>query len=130
MSDDPSKIAALFKRLKKADLNVFPSTPRELSAPDSQSVYIIYDPQGRVCHVGCSYRGKRGLYQRLRNHMETKSSFTIAKAQWHGSKLRGKYKFRYLAVDDYRQRLFLENLAIGSLCPQHIGSHQKKPIVT
>ena len=38
-------------------------------------VYIIYSPNGRVTHVGRTVRGKRGLRQRLNNHLHGASSF-------------------------------------------------------
>ena len=126
MRGEPKRIASLFLKLTSAELKTFPIRPRDLDVPDLQGVYVIYDLKGTVCHVGCSYRGSRGLFQRLRNHMQTGSSFTNAKPKWHGTKLRGKYKFRYLPVEDIRERLLLESFSIGSLCPEHIGSHQSK----
>ena len=126
MEMEPAEVRKLFTQGKRAKLKTFPHFPKDLAAPDKRGVYIIYAPQDPVCHVGCSPRGKRGLYQRLRNHMDTQSSFTNSKLKWHGKKLRGRYKFRYLVVEHPRHRMLLECLAIGSLCPLHIGVHKSK----
>jgi hypothetical protein len=126
MSVEGQEIKRLFTRLKKAKRITFPLLPKHLDVPDEKGVYIIRNPRGTVCHVGCAPRGKRGLYQRLRNHMDTQSSFTIAKTKWHGKKLRGKYKFQFLVVTNSRNRMLLEALAVGTLCPLHIGLHQSK----
>jgi hypothetical protein len=83
-------------------------------------VYVIYDPKGRVAHVGRTVRGKRGLYQRLNNHLHGKSSFVIKALDGKGGVLRRGYKFR-IAVENSRLRAFLEAFAIGQLCPDHIG---------
>jgi hypothetical protein len=56
-------------------------------------------------------RGKRGLYQRLNNHLQGASSFVI-------KALDG---YRCIAVENNRLRAFLEAFAIGHLCPDHIG---------
>ena len=126
MKTKPQKIKSLLQELRSARLQTFPKKPSDLVAPKKQGVYVIYDPNDRVCHVGCTYRAQNGLYQRLRNHMQSQSSFSAARKIWNGKRLRGKYKFRCLPVASPRQRIFLEALAVGTLCPAHVGSHQKR----
>jgi hypothetical protein len=94
-----------------------------LHAPKRQGVYVIFSPKNRVLHVGSTPRAKNGIAQRLRDHLATRSSFTInyEPLKSDGSRLRGGYKFCYLIVRSQRQRALLEALAIGHLCPAHIG---------
>ena len=70
----------------------------ELDAPSGLGVYVIYDPRGKVAHVGRTPRAAGGIAQRLRNHMAGASSFTKGKLKGDGSKLRGKYKYRCIEV--------------------------------
>jgi hypothetical protein len=55
--------------------------------------------------------------------MATQSSFTLKykPLKKDGSCLREGYKFRCLVVQSQRQRALLEALAIGRLCPAHLG---------
>jgi excinuclease UvrABC nuclease subunit len=115
------KIDKLFVELKRAPLHKFPSPRGHLEAPSRQGVYVIYSPSGRVLHVGSTPRARKGIAQRLRNHMSTQSSFTIKYLGEDGSRLRRGYKFRCLIVRSERRRALLEAHAIGQLCPAHIG---------
>ncbi len=69
-------IRSLFKQLKNAPLRKFPILRGELDASNKKGVYIIYNPRGRILHVGSTPRAKGGIAQRLRNHMQGQSSFT------------------------------------------------------
>jgi hypothetical protein len=111
----------VFGELKKAPLTNFPPARKRMEAPDAQGVYIIYSPQGRVLHVGRTPRGKKGLRQRLNNHLHAGSSFTLRYLDGHGARLRNGYKFRCLAVESPRLRALLEAYATGMLCPAHLG---------
>ena len=73
-------------------------------------------PRERSLHVGTGC----DIAQRLRDHLFDRSAFTT-KYLGKGSILRTGHSFRYLVVSDARKRALLEALAIGKLCPKHIG---------
>ena len=54
----------------------FPEPRGRIEAPNQQGVYIIYSPSGRVMHVGRTPKGRRGIVQRLGDHLHARSSFT------------------------------------------------------
>jgi len=119
---DQRMVRALFAELKRSPLWRFPELRGELDAPSGLGVYVIYDPRGKVAHVGRTPRAAGGIAQRLRDHMAGDSSFTKRRLKGDGSKLRGKYKYRCLEVRAKRRRAWLEAYAIGMLCPTHIGT--------
>ena len=121
MSSELLAIKKLFGAFKRAPLTEFPPAKGRLDAPDLQGVYVIYSPRGKVLHVGRTLRGKKGLRQRLNNHLQAGSSFVIKHLDSKGSKLREGYKFRCLPVRDDRKRALLEFYALAHLCPEHIG---------
>lgn len=121
MTSEQKAVKSLFAKLIRSPLQTFPESRGKLNAPAGQGVYVIYDPRGRVAHVGSTPRARGGIAQRLRSHMAGASSFTRVKFNRDGSKLRGKYKFRCVKVSVKRHRAFLEAYAIGNLCPTHIG---------
>lgn len=109
-----------------ADLNAqpvlpFPKARAHLDASDSHGVYVIRDPNRRVVHVGRTYRGRAGLFQRLRNHLSAQSSFVLAYLKGDASRLRAGFTFQYLEVADDRERALLEHLATAWHCPMHLG---------
>jgi hypothetical protein len=114
-------ISLLFADLKRSPLKTFPIERQPVDAPNKRGVYIIYSPAKRVLHVGSTPWAKDGLAQRLRDHLAGRSSFTKKQFKNEGWRLRGKYKFRCLVVESHRYRAYLEFLAIGRLCPKHIG---------
>jgi hypothetical protein len=126
--DEPEIISSLFKELMASEASEFPSRGR-CNAPDRRGVYVIYGPQGHVLHVGRTPSAKRGLAQRLGNHMTRRgSSFWEHYLVPNGIKLReGGYTFRCLVVEDARRRALLEYYAIGQLCPAHIGLSDATP---
>jgi len=137
MSREQKKIKAKFIELMCSPLHCFPLARVRLNAPTQKGVYVIYSPRLKVLHVGGTPRGRRGIHQRLANHLHGQSSFTN-KSEYlkrHGSKLRErcKYlrehcKYRYLVIEeDHRLRALLESYAIGLLCPDHIGLGQVVP---
>lgn len=72
-------------------------------------------------HVGRSVRGREGLAQRLGNHLRGQSSFAKSYLKGNGRLLREGYTYQYLVVADNRARALLEHLAVGELCPEHLG---------
>ena len=116
---DVRRIKALYGKLHNIKREVFPKERRQpLNAPEEAGVYVIYDPKGKVDHVGES----TSIARRLRDHMGARSSYVIKSLNNDGSQLRSKrYKFRCLPVSTPRQRMLLQALAIGLLCPRHIG---------
>jgi hypothetical protein len=121
MKGEPKAVKTKLSRLAKSSIMRFPIAGKKLAAPDIQGVYLIYDPKGRVAHVGRTVRGKRGLYQRLNNHLHGRSSFVIKALNGKGAKLRNGFKFRFIAIEESRLRALLEAFAIGQLCPDHLG---------
>ena len=124
ISTERTLIQSLFLELTRAPRHSFPVDGYELEAGDGQGVYVIYGPEKEVLHVGCTYRGKRGLRQRLRNHLQAASSFVDKHFENDGSRLRQGCTYQFLVVDEIRTRILLEAYAVGNLCPVHVGSHQ------
>ena len=121
MTGEPDRVASLFESLLHAPVFRFPPLRVPLDAPERQGVYVILSPQRHVVHVGRTQRAKRGLFQRLRNHMLNASSFTEKYLAGDGHRLRNRYFYRYLAVPHARTRALLEAYAVGVLCPKHLG---------
>ena len=115
-------IEDLFAELKNLPLRTFPALwEAGLDAPDRQGVYVIYDPRGRVLHVGRTTSARGGIRQGLRDHMANASSFTTQYLKGDGGRLRGRYTYRALAVRNRRHRALLEAYATSHLCPAHLG---------
>jgi hypothetical protein len=114
-------VTALFDELIDAPHCRFPDARGSVTAPTDKGVYVIYDPKRRPLHVGSTPRASHGIAQRLRDHLAGKSSFVEKEFKGHGSALRATHFFSFLAVSDSRTRALLEALAIGRLCPKHIG---------
>jgi hypothetical protein len=121
MGREQSKIEALLHKLTAAELGRFPEARSKLEAPEDRGVYIIYDRRGNVLHVGSTPRAKGGIAQRLRGHLASRSSFVQIHFEGEGSRLSDGCTFRCIPVPVPRQRALLEALAIGRLCPAHIG---------
>lgn len=121
MTVEAKFIAEQFRKLCVSKRFPFPVRGTSLDAPDSQGIYVIYSLDGAVMHVGRTVRGKRGLRQRLSDHLLGKSSFARVQFNRVGALLRGLYTYAYIEVADARARCLLESYAIGSLCPGHLG---------
>jgi hypothetical protein len=123
MGIEPQRIETLFRKLRRAEIKRFPPSRKSIDAPDLKGVYITYDPDGKVLHVGSTPRARKGIRQRLCDHLASQSSFTQKwfKGRRKGARLREGYGFGYLPVAEPRHRALLEALAIGRLCPAHIG---------
>lgn len=114
-------IEALFAKLMRCPKHFFPTRRKELKSPRRKGVYLIADPAGRILHVGDTPRAKNGIYQRLRDHLAGRSSFTKKFAKPNGIDLRTGCTYQFIVVESGRQRRLLECYAIGRLCPQHVG---------
>ena len=121
MKGKPKAVKTKFGQLVRSSMTKFPKADHSLDVPDNHGVYVIYDPKGRVAHIGRTVRGKRGLYQRLNNHLHGASSFTVKALDGKGGTLRSGYKFRFIEIENNRLRALLEAYTIGQLCPDHLG---------
>ncbi|RUO24457.1 hypothetical protein CWE09_11405 [Aliidiomarina minuta] len=121
MTEEFEIIAKLFANLEAARAEPFPNQRKQLLAPTNKCVYVVIDPDGAVLHVGQTPRGKGGLYQRLRNHLQGQSSFVRAYFAGDGSQLRSGHSFKYIEVEDSRLRALLESYTVGRLGPAHLG---------
>jgi hypothetical protein len=125
MMKETEIIMNLYRKLNSAPLHTFPELGT-ISKSSKQGVYIIYDDKMQVLHVGKTNGAKSGLNQRLLNHVRNQSSFSKLYMKGNQIKLRGSAKFRYIEIEDARQRSLLEALTAGLLCPSHIGTGEKK----
>jgi hypothetical protein len=126
---ESSFIKKLFDELIHQKLFLFPHKGyvEKLGVPSRQGVYVIYDPRKIPVHVGRTVRGRNGLRQRLNQHMLGQSSFVQEFLKGCGSKLRGKYSFRYYVINNDRHRALAESLGVGIICPKHLGLSRSKP---
>jgi hypothetical protein len=121
MISESRRVEKLFDELKRRRRSFFPQKGRSLNAPSEHGVYIIRDGN-TVLHVGRTLYGKKGLKQRLMNHLQGSSSFTNGYLRGRGARLRkGGYTYQYLEVEDRRLRALLEAYAIWRLCPEYLG---------
>jgi hypothetical protein len=122
MTPEQRTVRAKFQELKRARWNHFPAARKPVEAPDDQGVYIIRSPRGGVLHVGRTHRGKKGLAQRLRQHLAASSSFVDTYLDAEGSLLRRGYYFSFVVIRNSRVRCLVEMYATGALCPAHLGT--------
>jgi hypothetical protein len=128
LSREQRTVRKRFDTLINATPHSFPKKGERLDAPKKPGVYVIYDPKGKVVHVGTTPRAKNGIHQRLGNHLNGPSSFKRDYLGGDGSKLRTGYSYRCLPVNDPRRRALLEAYAIGCLCPKHLGVGQLRKV--
>ena len=119
------KIKNLYQELIGSTNHEFPPKGKAIQISNKQGVYIIYSSNNKVLHVGTTKRGKTGLNQRLNNHRNGSSSFSVKYLKPNNLKLSEGFKFKYIEVENGRERGFLEALSIGLLCPAHIGTGEK-----
>ena len=130
---EAKRLRSKFNKLTRSAITNFPDRG-PVKRPTKRGIYVIYGPREQILHVGGTPRGRKGLSQRLSNHLYGQSSFTN-KSQFlrrHGGrKLKDRYTYvrarctyRFLIVENDRMRALLEAYAIGHLCPHHIGLHQ------
>jgi hypothetical protein len=120
MKSEKTTIQKLYKNLTSQKRFAFPEKGKPLNVPCTHGVYIIRKGN-KALHVGRTHRGKKGLHQRLSNHLHGASSFAIKSLGGVGEKLRKDYTYQYLEVKSDRQRALLEAYAVGTLCPVHLG---------
>jgi hypothetical protein len=119
--DEREEIGRLYESLLRQNKSPFPQPRQTFDVPVTHGVYVIYQGEN-VLHVGRTVRGEHGLRQRLKNHLQGKSSFARKYLSGDGSSLRdNSFSFQFLEASDRRKRALLEALAIGKLCPKHIG---------
>lgn len=115
--DESERIKALFEQLSRQPLMKFRRGCRNV--PNEDGVYVIYGSwEGHVLYVGRTIQAVRrrvpvriGLRQRLSTHKAKYGDLT---------------GFRYLVVPDPRERILLEALATGMLCPVDLAYGHKQ----
>jgi len=115
--DEPELIKVLFQELNAQPIYPFSRGCRH--APNEDGVYVIYGLwQGDIRYVGRTTRAAmrrapflRGLRRRLSKHSAKYGDLT---------------GFRFLVVSDPRQRELLEAYATGVLCPDDLGTGNKR----
>lgn len=122
MVGESEKIRGLFQQLLAQPKYRFPKARKHLDAPTERGVYIIRKGE-TVQHVGSTPLAQDGISQRLSDHLYGRSSFIQGDLhQGIGSTLReDEYTYQCLCVPNSRDRTLLEALAIGTLCPEHVG---------
>jgi hypothetical protein len=124
---EQEKIKLLFDRLLDQKKHPFPKKGR-LDITCKKGVYIIYNSRGIVLHVGNTPSGKEGLCQRLNDHIYGASSFANKFLKPRNLTVRNNFKYKFFEVSSARNRVLLEALACGLLCPKHVGTHEKNNI--
>jgi len=122
--DESQQIKELFNQLLRAKTIMIPKKGI-VEVSKKQGVYVIYDSEGKILHVGRTISAKNGLNQRLLNHVHNQTSFSKLYMKPSKISLREGCKFKFLEVEDSRARALLEALSIGLLCPKHIGLGEK-----
>jgi hypothetical protein len=125
MTEESQRIKKLFGNLITSHLYIFPVSGK-VKVSLLHGVYILYDSNDIVLHVGMTPYGKDGLNQRLYNHISKTGVFYREYLKPNEICLRGIGKFRYIEVDDARTRALLEALTAGILCPLHFGTGIRK----
>jgi len=108
----PEAVRALFDKLMQERMHNFPRVGERWGVPAKAGVYIVYCSKGEVCYVG-----QGNLRSRLGSHLR----YSEIVSRRFGKGLRKNGSFRFLMVDDERDRLYLEGLATGCLCPTGVG---------
>ncbi|MDY2586790.1 GIY-YIG nuclease family protein [Winogradskyella aquimaris] len=121
---ESENVKTLYDNLINAQFYSFPLLGK-VSVSVKQGVYIIYGSNNKVLHVGKTSRAKNGLNQRLTNHLRAQSSFSKAYLIKNGIDLRQIGSYKIIEIEDSRMRTFVEALAIGKLCPAHVGTGAK-----
>lgn len=123
--NEPEKIMTLYTKLIASKQHIFPIKGK-MNVSTKHGVYIIYSPSDEVLHVGNTPSGKEGLNQRLYNHISCTGIFYKEYLEPRNINLRGEYKYRFIEVENSRERALLEALTQGLLCPAHFGTGEKK----
>jgi len=122
MAKEQTIVRSYFTRLHRAPRRPFPANRQRLLCSKKQGVYLIFDPRGRIAHVGRTTRARAGIFQRLAAHMAGRSSFVIKFLKNQRSSLREGYSFSFVEIASPRLRALVEAYSTGVLCPRHIGT--------
>lgn len=117
-------LMVLHKTLVESELHTFPIIGK-IKTSNNQGVYIIYDSNMQVLHVGKTNSAREGINQRLLNHVRNQSSFSKLYMKPNKINLRGFGQFKFIEINEGRTRSLLEALTAGLLCPLHIGTGEK-----
>lgn len=117
---EPEIVQELFEKLINSDFYIMPQEGK-INASNKHGVYVIYNNNKEVLHVGKTKDARNGLNQRLLNHVRNQSSFSKLYMQKNQINLRNWGYFKFIEVDSDRTRSLLEALTAGMLCPAHIG---------
>ena len=120
-NEERARIKELFENLTNQPRVAFPPPRKLIAAPSTHGVYVIRAADGTVLHVGRTVSGRNGLAQRLRNHINAKSSFVRTYLNGNADILRRSFTFQYIEVEDDRERALLEHHATAWYCPAHLG---------
>tara|TARA_R110000744_G_scaffold99311_1_gene191750 strand:- start:850 stop:1233 length:384 start_codon:yes stop_codon:yes gene_type:complete len=120
-------IEELYNKLVNSDCVPFTNKGESVNVSTNQGVYLIQN-DSEVLHVGNTVRGKGGLNQRLNNHRAGTSSFRNNYLKPNGIKLNSYFHFKYIELENPRERMLLQALIIGKLCPAYVGTGVKKSI--
>jgi hypothetical protein len=125
MESEHEAIRHAFRELECAARHPFPTTRDDLaSVPTDPGVYVIRSSD-TVLPIGNTPRGREGLRQRTKNHLNGRSSFVRAFFGGDAAKLKN-CTLQWLIVPVPRLRALLEAYAIGMSCPAHLGTHEKR----
>ena len=120
-------IKELYEKLVNSKSLPFTNKGESVKVSVNQGVYFIQN-DSEVLHVGNTVRGKGGLNQRLNNHRTGTSSFRKNYLKPNGIKLNSNFNFKFIELENPRERMLLQALIIGKLCPAYIGTGVKKAI--
>jgi hypothetical protein len=126
MRNDNARVRGHCWRLRRAPRVSFAKSGHALDCPRCQGVYLIFDPAGKVAHVGRTTRAKAGLAQRLKDHLAGRSSFVINFLKNNPDTLGRGFSYSFIEVAEPRLRALLEAYATGVLCPQQLGTGEAK----
>jgi len=118
-------IYKLHCNLLREPTHTFPAERIKLDITLKQGVYIIYNSKHKVVHVGKTNSAKGGLNQRMNDHLGKNSSFTKNYLKPNKVDVRKGYYFRYLEIENSKERTFVEAMTAGFLCPDYIGTGEK-----
>jgi len=120
---ESENIKLLYDQLLQSKPHKFPTTgPLDITC--KLGVYIIFNSKGVVSHVGNTRNGKKGLCQRLNNHLNGTSSYRKNFLRPRNLSVRNGFTYKLIEISSGRHRVFLESLACGLLCPEYIGTHE------
>ena len=109
MKYETDRIGELMINLLDQESHYFPPRGKGPDATDKKGVYVIYSPSGIALHVGCTPRARRGINQRISDHLHGNSSFARNYLKRKGKNLRNQYLYQFLPVRSSRQMVLLES---------------------